>query len=251
MDIVSLRCRFRAGCRRGCGRQFAVGPDRAVCEILLFPDGHGALEGVDSEAAGIEGRGTMRRADGDENAGFADFEAAQTVGDGDAVDAVFLVELGADFLHLGEGHGFVGFVVEIEGRAIVRLIADETVEGNDRAVHGSAYLLGQRGHIDGLAHQLVDVIVRESGHADASAAAHGREKGDFVAGAERRIPGGELLIARSDHRGAVFCKIRNPRRVDSEELLNRHCVCELDGIFGMAGEFLKAAEKQDFHANRL
>ena len=198
MDIVSLRCRFRTGCRHGCGWQFPVRPDRAVCEILLFPDGHGALEGVDSEAAGIEGGGAVRRADGNENAGFADFEAAQPVGDGDAVNAVFLVELCADFAHFGQGHGFVGFVVEVESRAIVRLIADETVEGNDRAILGSAHLPGQRGHIDGLAHQLVDVIVRESRHADASAAAHGREKGDFVTGTERSVPGGELLIARSD-----------------------------------------------------
>lgn len=76
-----------------------------------------------------------------------------------------------------------------------------------------------------------------------SAAAYGREKRDFVAGAERGIPGGEFLVARSDHRGAVFCDLGMARGVESEKLLDRHSVCELDGILGMAGEFLEAAEK--------
>jgi hypothetical protein len=195
MDIVSLRCRFRAGCRRGCGRKFAVGPHRAVCEILLFPDGHGTLQGIDSEAAGIEGGRAVRRADGNEDAGCADFEAAQPVGNGDAVNTIFFVKLIADFAHFGQGHGFIGFVVEVKRGAIMRLIANEAVEGDDGAIFGSAHVAGQRGHVDGLAHQLVDVIVGEGCHEGASAAAHGREKRDFVAGAERSVPGGELLIA--------------------------------------------------------
>ena len=81
----------RSAYRRG-GRQFAVGPNGAIFEILLFPDGDGAFEGVDGEAAGVEGGGAMRGADGDEDAGFADFQAAETVGDGDAVDGEFLVD---------------------------------------------------------------------------------------------------------------------------------------------------------------
>jgi hypothetical protein len=34
-------------------------------------------------------------------------------------------------------------------------------------------------------------------------------------------------------------------------LLDRGGIGELDGIFGMAREFLETAEKQDLHANRL
>ncbi len=84
------------------------------------------------------------------------------------------------------------------------LIADETVEGDDGAVFGRADLADESEHVDGLAHQLIDVIVKGCRHIDASAAAHRRKKGDFVAGTERRIPGGEFLVARSDDRGAVF-----------------------------------------------
>jgi hypothetical protein len=87
---------------------------------------------------------------------------------------------------------------------------------------------GQRRHVNGLANQLVEVIVGECRHVDASAAAHGREKRDFVAGADRRIPGGEFLVARSDNRGAVFCELRMARGVESEELLDRRGVCELE-----------------------
>lgn len=39
------------------------------------------------------------------------------------------------------------------------------------------------------------------------------------------------------------------RGVESEELLDCRGVCELGGILSVAGEFLKAAEKQDLHAN--
>jgi len=170
---------------------------------------------------------------------------------GDAMDAVFFVELRADFAHFGEGHGFVGFVVEVESGAVVGLIADETVEDDDGAVFGRAHVAGERGGVDGLAHQLVEVILGEGRHGDASAAAYRREKGDFVAGTERRIPGGKFLVARSDNRGAVFCKLGMTRGIEGKKLLDGRGIGELEGILGMAGEFLEAAEKQDLHANRL
>src|ERR1700751_4107289 len=88
----------------------AIGPHGAVLKVLLLPDGDGALEGVDCEAACLESGGTGRGADGDENAGFADLQATETVGGGDAVDRKFLVNFVADFADLCEGHGFVGFV---------------------------------------------------------------------------------------------------------------------------------------------
>jgi len=86
---------------------------------------------------------------------------------------------------------------------------------------------------------------------DASAAAHGREKGDFVAGAQRSIPGGEFLVARSDYRGAVFCELGVARRVDSEKLFDCRGVSQLGGVLGVAGELFETAEKEDRHANRL
>jgi len=193
----------------------------------------------------------VRRADGNEYAGVTDFEAAEPVDHGDAMDRVFFVELNADFAHFGEGHGFVGFVVQVESRTIVGLVADETIESNSGAVFRRAHVAGQRGHVDGLAYQLIEVIVGECRHVDASATAYGREKRDFVAGTERRIPGREFLVARSDDRRAVFCELGMARGIESEKLLDRGGVCKLDGMLGMAGEFLEAAEEEDRDANRL
>ncbi len=150
--------------RRGCGREFAIGPDSAVFEILLFPNGDGALKGVNGEAAGVKGGGAMVRADGDEDAGFADFETAEAMDDGDAVNSEFFVQLGRDLAHFGEGHGFVGFVVEVERGTIVGLIADETVKRDDGAVLGGADVSGEGGHVDGIADQPADVVVRGRGH---------------------------------------------------------------------------------------
>ena len=146
-----LRCGFGARCRRGRRRKFAVGPDCAVFEVLLFPDRHGALESVDGETASVECGGAVRGADGDEDAGFADFETSKTVDDGDAVDAIFFMKLGTDLTHFGEGHGFVSFVVEIKSKAIVGLIANESVEGDDGAVFWRANVADESGHVDGLA----------------------------------------------------------------------------------------------------
>ena len=185
--------------RRWGGRKFAVGPDGAVFEVLLFPDGDGALQGVNGETASVKGGSAMSRADSDKDAGFADFEAPQPVDYGYQVDTVFFVELGADFAHFGEGHGFVGFVVEVESRAVVGLITHESVKGNGGAIFWRADVAYKGGHVDGFAHQLIDVIVGECRHVDALATAHGRQKRNFVAAVERRIPGGEFLIARSDN----------------------------------------------------
>src|SRR5882762_852057 len=207
-------------CRRGCGRKFAVGPDRAVFEVLFFPDRDGALERVNGEAASVEGGGAMRRADGNKDAGFPDFEAAEAMDDGDAVNGEFFVEMGGDFAHFGEGHRLVGLVVEIEGRATVRLIADKAVEGDDSAVFGRADLADKGGHVDGDAYQLADVVVGGRVHGEALAAADGRQEGDFVAGTEGRVPGSEFLIAGGDDRGTVFCEFGNAGGVEGEEMFN-------------------------------
>ena len=80
--IELLRCRFRDWRIGRSRRQFAIGPDGAVFEIFLFPDGDGAFQGVDGVATGFESGGAVRGAYGDEDASFADFQAAQAVGDG-------------------------------------------------------------------------------------------------------------------------------------------------------------------------
>ncbi len=80
--------------------------------------------------------------------------------DSNAVNCEFFVQLGRDLPHFSEGHGFVSFVVEIERAPSVRLIADEAVKRDDGAVFGSANFADKGGHVDGIANQLADVVVR-------------------------------------------------------------------------------------------
>jgi hypothetical protein len=85
----------------------------------------------------------------------------------------------------------------------------------------------------------------------ASAAAHGRKEGDFVAGVERGVPGGEFLIARGDYGGAIFREFGNLTCVGAEELFNGGVGWEIDAVFLEAGEIFEAAKEEDFDADGL
>src|SRR5258708_4357163 len=84
--LVLALCRLRlragwSGLRAGNLRRkrLAVSPDGPVDEVLLFPDGNGALEGIDQPAASVESRTSMSRGNDDENAGFADLQSAESM----------------------------------------------------------------------------------------------------------------------------------------------------------------------------
>ena len=83
------------------------------------------------------------------------------------------------------------------------------------------------------------------------AAAHGREEGDFVAGTEGRVPGGEFLIAGGDERRAVFGELGIAGGIKSEELFDGGGVGEVNRILGAADEVLEAAEEEDFETSGL
>ena len=209
------------------------------------------LESINSEAAGVESGAAVRCADGDEHASLADFQTAKAVNHGHAMDGKFLVELRADFAHFRERHGFVSFVVEVKSWAIVRLVADEAVEGDGRAIFGCADVEGEGGLVNRLAHQPVDVFMKRRGHGDASAATHGREKCDFIAGMERRIPGGEFLVAGSDERGTEFGEIGMACDALREELLDRRGISQLDIFLRATNNFFQPAKEEHFYADCL
>jgi len=158
----------------------------------------------------------VRSADGDENARFTNFEPAEAMDNRGAVDGIFFVKLLADFAHFSERHGFVGFVIEVEGGAIVGLIANEAVEGDDGAVHGGAKVPDECRHVDRLAHEFKNVVGRGRGHSQNLAATHRWKEGDFVASVQRRVPGRKLLIAGGNERRTVFGEFGNTCSVESE-----------------------------------
>src|SRR5882724_1713590 len=84
----------------------------------------------------------------------------------------------------------------------------------------------------------------------ASAAAYWGQKGDFVAGLERGVPGGEFLVAGCDQRGTVPGKFRATRNKLGEEVFDARTGCQLDRFFRTAGNFFQAPEEEGLYADR-
>jgi len=115
-------------------------------------------------AGGFESGFAVRRADGDEDAGFADFEAAETVGHGDGVDGEKRVKRRGDLSHFFKGHGFIGFVFEVEGGATQRVIADAAIESDDGAVVRLADVTDESFEGNGFANEKDQIGIGSWGH---------------------------------------------------------------------------------------
>ena len=133
----------------------------------------------------------------DVHAGFSKFEASETVDHGDAMNGKLVVEMRGDLLNFGQGHGLVRFVFEVEGAAILGMVADKSVEDNNGAVCVAANISGESDWVDGLVNQRCD-IGGGSGHRYTSATADRWEEGNFIAGVKKGVPRSELLVARGD-----------------------------------------------------
>jgi len=138
----------------------------------------------------------MRGADSNEDAGFADFEAAEAVNDGDPIDGEFSVDQQANFFHLGEGHWFVSFVLQIQGASPVRLIADKAIEGHNRPILAGTDVADNRRRVDrGMTQGKEVVFCSDVRHGQVSTPADRREKRDRIIFGEWRVPGSEFLIS--------------------------------------------------------
>ena len=191
----------------------------------------------------------MGSADGDEHAGFADLQAAEAMNDGHAIDGEFLVEQLADFAHFGEGHGFIGFVVEIQGAAAMGLVANETVEGDDGTVGVGAHLADDSGCVNRRAKEGEQVILCDGvWHGWVSTSAYGRKKGDRIIFGEWRVPGGEFFVPGSDEGDAICGKIREATGVAVEQFCDVRAFENLHGFLANSGEFAQGAEEENFDA---
>src|ERR1700730_11886657 len=171
------------------------------------------------------------------------------MGDGDTVNGEFFMNLVTDFVDLGQSHGFVGFVVEIERAAAVRVVADAAIEGDHGTVFGGADVSDQGRRVDGLANQSEEVGIGSTIHAITFPAAHGGKERDFITGMERRAPSGEFLVAGGHHRGAEARKRGLPGGVPGEEFFDKRAFGDVGGVFGAADDFLETAEKEHLDAD--
>ena len=83
------------------------------------------------------------------------------------------------------------------------------------------------------------------------AAAHRRKESDLVTRTKRRVPRGELLIARGDDGRAILGKFRMACGVSGEKLLERGSVGEVEAFLGMSHDIFEAAKEEDLHAHGL
>ena len=200
-------------------------------------------------AAGVKRGSAVRSANCDEDAGFANFQAAEAVRNGYAVDRELGVNFGRNLTHFGERHRFVGFIVQVQSAATMGLIANAPVEGDDGAVRARANTLNKRVRVDGFVDKQNKVAAGRGGHPLASAAAYRREKGDFVAGIEWRAPRREFLVARSNQRTAIPCKLRETGYECGKQILDTGAGCEFDKLLRCASRFLEPAKEEDLDPN--
>src|SRR5712692_11708556 len=113
-----------------------VGPDGAILEVLLLPDGHSPLQRIDEPTAGVEGGRAMRRGYHDQHAGLTDFQPAEAMNYGDIANLGTGKRLLGQLLQLLDRHLFVGFVVNIESAAPATVVAHDTLENHGCTILG-------------------------------------------------------------------------------------------------------------------
>jgi len=143
----------------------------------------------------------MRGTHGNEDAGFADFQAAQAVRDSYAVNREFLVDLDANLLHLRKRHRFIGFVFEVEGAAPMGFIPHKAIESDYRSILIRAYVAHHGGQVYWRVEQFRPVKFSRWVHRrKASAPTHRGKKSDLIIAGEASIPGRKFLISGRNKR---------------------------------------------------
>jgi len=83
-----------------------------------------------------------------------------------------------------------------------------------------------------------------------SASTHGRKEGDFVAGSQRRAPGGEFLVTRGDQRRPVGGELRVELAIAGKEIFDACAFGDVDAILRASYDLLEAAEEEYAYLHR-
>lgn len=92
----------------------------------------------------------MRGRDGNDNGGFANVEAAETMDNGDVADGIVGKSLGSEAPHLIEGHFLIGFVEKMQGASATAVVANDAIEEDDGSVFAMFEKAGNGRRIDGV-----------------------------------------------------------------------------------------------------
>jgi len=115
------------------------------------------------------------------------------------MDGKLFMDQLADFFHLGKRHRFVRFVNEVLRASAMGLISDKTIESDDRSILIAADFANCCLQVNRGMQQFKAVVVRGCAfHGQASTPADRWKKRDIIIGGETSLPGGKLLISRSN-----------------------------------------------------
>src|SRR6266568_5954704 len=112
----------------GSWRTFAFDPNLAIFKNFFLPNRNGAFQFANGPLAGFKGSTSVRSADGDNDAGLADLQAAGAMNDADVGDVESLVSLCSQSFHLTQSHRLVSFVNEMQRAAALRPFARVTIQ---------------------------------------------------------------------------------------------------------------------------
>src|SRR2546429_41644 len=127
---------------------FALNPNLPILKHFFLPNRNGAFQFANCPLAGFKGSTSVRSADGDNDAGLADFQTAGAMNDADVGDVESLVSLPAQSFHLAQSHRLVGFVNEIECAAATCPFARIAIERDGRAAFGEDNSTGDCANIN-------------------------------------------------------------------------------------------------------
>src|SRR5882724_7074416 len=183
----------------------------------------------------------MSRGYDDEDAGFADLQPAESMDQSYIADFEIGQRLRGQFLHLFERHGFVEFVVEVEGLAAPSVVADNALEDCCGAVFRALEGIGDGCGFDWVTHN----SAMWAAGGCTTATGDGREECDFVPRFEDIRGTREFLVNRHGDARQVLLELRRVGRVVIQQIREGGALRQVECLDGPADEGFQNAEEED------
>jgi hypothetical protein len=204
----------------------------------------------------LECRRTMRRRNHNQHAGLADLKPPQPVNQRHLPHVEFIQSLLRKFLHLFERHLFVGFVVKMQSLPPTRIVANNAVEDDDRAILAAFGLCNELFGLDALLCEgnndrpRVRILVRSIRHARCTPG-DGRQQPHLIAIAQQ-MAGGCVLGIHAD--GNAAQELPLPGHAGSQmfkQIRHRGAFRQLDGHRRPTKPIFRYPKGKNSHAHRL
>lgn len=130
------------------------------------------------------------------------------------------------------------------------MVADESVKDDNGAIFIAANIGCENDRVYGFVNKRSDISGWRH-HGYTSAAAYGRQEGNFVASVKGGVPRCELPIAGGDQRRAVLLKFGVTADIAGKKGFDIGLDRKVYGFLGAPEDFFQSPEKQDLDADGL